>query len=41
MNEKPPAGPGSRWGMPVALLVLAAYFVLGIAGGGMQRGWWS
>jgi len=41
MNKETPAELGSRWGMPVALLVLAAYFVLGIAGGAMQRGWWS
>jgi hypothetical protein len=41
MNAKPPANPGSRWALPVALLVLAAYFVLGVASGGAERGWWS
>lgn len=40
MNEEPPAEPDKRWVMPVALLVLAAYFVLGLVGGGAQRGWW-
>lgn len=40
MNEKPPARPGKRWVLPVALLVLTAYFVLGLAGGAAQRGWW-
>ena len=40
MNTDPQAEPGSRWGMPVALLVLVAYFALGIVSGGAERGWW-
>jgi len=41
MNQETPTEPGSRWAMAIALLVLAAYFVLGIVGGGAERGWWS
>lgn len=41
MNDKTPHASGSRWAMPIALLVLAAYFVLGIISGGMERGWWD
>jgi len=41
MNQDPPAEPGNRWAMPVALLVLAAYFALGIVTGGALRGWWD
>ena len=41
MNEMPPPKPGSCWALPIALLVLAVYFVLGIVSGGAERGWWS
>jgi len=41
MDQETPGAPGSRWAMPVAVLVLATYFVLGIVSGGAERGWWS
>lgn len=41
MNDEKPADTRNNWVMPVALLVLAAYFVLGIVSGGAERGWWS
>jgi hypothetical protein len=40
MNKEPPAESGSRWALPIALLVLAVYFGLGIVSGGSARGWW-
>jgi hypothetical protein len=33
MNDATPLAPRKRWAMPIALLVLAAYFVLGIVSG--------
>jgi hypothetical protein len=41
MNDETPAKPRNSWAMPAALLMLAAYFVLGIVSGGAERGWWS
>jgi hypothetical protein len=34
MNKETPTAPGTRWAMPVAVLVLAVYFVLGVLSGG-------
>jgi hypothetical protein len=41
VNKETTDKPGSPWALPVALLVLGAYFVLGILSGGAERGWWS